>query len=100
MAIRKLSGAQADMLGLADRGYLREGMWADVVVFDADTIAPGAIRRVRDFPANSERLTADNPTGVQHVLVNGTPIRAEGKQVNTELRPGRIVRPPARQLVP
>jgi N-acyl-D-aspartate/D-glutamate deacylase len=71
MAIRKLSGAQADMLGLPDRGYLRTGMCADVVVFDADTVAPGAIRRVRDFPANSERLTADNPTGVQHVLVNG-----------------------------
>jgi N-acyl-D-amino-acid deacylase len=98
MAIRKLSGAQADMLGLPDRGYLRNGMCADVVVFDADTVAPGAIRRVRDFPANSERLTADNPTGVQHVLVNGTPIRADGQQVNTTLRPGRLVRPAARQL--
>ena len=59
---------------------------------------PGAIRRVRDFPANAERLTADNPTGVQHVLVNGTPIRADGQQVNTGLRPGRLVRPAARQL--
>ena len=99
MAIRKLSGAQADLLGLPDRGYLRTGMCADVVVFDADTVAPGAVRRVRDFPADSERLTADNPTGVQHVLVNGTPIRADGKQVNTDLRPGHLVRPAARQLV-
>ena len=40
-AVRKLTGAQADFLGLADRGYLREGAWADVVVFDPDTVAPG-----------------------------------------------------------
>ena len=40
-AVRKLTGAQADLLGLADRGYLREGAWADVVVFDPDTVAPG-----------------------------------------------------------
>jgi N-acyl-D-aspartate/D-glutamate deacylase len=96
LAIRKLSGAQADLLGLPDRGYLKPGMCADVVVFDADTVAPGTVRRVRDFPADSERLTADNPSGVQHVLVNGTPIRADGVQVNSHLRPGRLVRPAAR----
>jgi N-acyl-D-aspartate/D-glutamate deacylase len=96
LAVRKLSGAQADLLGLPDRGYLKPGMCADVVVFDADTVAPGTVRRVRDFPADSERLTADNPTGVQHVLVNGTPIRADGVQVNSHLRPGRLVRPAAR----
>jgi N-acyl-D-aspartate/D-glutamate deacylase len=97
LAIRKLSGAQADLLGVPDRGYLKPGMCADVVVFDADTVAPGSVRRVRDFPADSERLTADDPTGVQHVLVNGTPIRADGVQVNAHLRPGRLVRPAARQ---
>ena len=37
--------------------------------------APGPTRRVRDFPADAERLTAEEPTGVRHVLVNGTPIR-------------------------
>ena len=37
--------------------------------------APGPTRRVRDFPADGERLTAEEPTGVRHVLVNGTPIR-------------------------
>jgi hypothetical protein len=51
---------------------------------------------VRDFPADSERLTADNPTGVQHVLVNGTPIRTDGVQVETDARPGRLVRPAVR----
>ena len=77
-AIRKLSGQQADLFGFADRGYLRPGAWADVAVFDPATVAPGPVRRVRDFPANAERLTADQPVGMQHVIVNGTPIRVDG----------------------
>jgi N-acyl-D-aspartate/D-glutamate deacylase len=94
-AVRKLTGQQADIYGLADRGYIREGAWADVVVFDPDTIAPGPVRRVRDFPADAERLTADRPTGVTHVLVNGAPIRRDGETVASahEARPGQVVRP-------
>ena len=80
-AVRTLTSAQADLFGLVDRGVLRPGAWADVVVFDPATVAPGPLRRVRDFPAGSERLTADAPTGVRHVLVNGTPIRLDGEQV-------------------
>ncbi len=95
-AVRKLTGTQADFLGLPDRGYLREGAWGDVVVFDADTVAPGPLRRVRDFPANAERLTADQPTGVRHVIVNGTPVQVDGERVNGDARPGQVVRPPKR----
>jgi N-acyl-D-amino-acid deacylase len=93
-ALRKLTGVQADLMGFADRGYLREGAWADVAVFDPATIGPGAVRRVRDFPANAERLTADAPTGITHVLVNGVPIRRDGVMVPGALdaRPGQIVR--------
>ncbi|MDG2305565.1 MAG: amidohydrolase family protein [Candidatus Binatia bacterium] len=76
-AVRKLSGEAADLFGFVRRGYLREGYWADVCVFDPDTVDPGPLRRVRDFPADGERLTADAPTGVRHVLVNGTPIRTD-----------------------
>ncbi len=82
--VRKLTGVQADIFGFEDRGYLREGMSADVVVFDADTIGPGPLRRIRDFPANAERLTADAPTGVTHVLVNGTPIRVDEQPLAIE----------------
>src|SRR5207244_4708368 len=74
-AIRKLSGLQADLFGFTGRGYLRPGAFADVAVFDPVTVAPGPVRRVRDFPANAERLTADAPLGMQHVVVNGTPNR-------------------------
>ncbi len=86
-AVRKLTGEAAELFGFVDRGYLREGHWADVCVFDPATVATGPIRRVRDFPADAERLTAEEPTGVRHVLVNGTPIRVDGEQL-TGARPG------------
>jgi N-acyl-D-aspartate/D-glutamate deacylase len=89
-AVRKLSGEPADMFRFVRRGYLREGYWADVCVFDPATVGTGPIRRVRDFPADGERLTAEEPTGVRHVLVNGTPIRLDGTQLD-DARPG--VRP-------
>jgi N-acyl-D-aspartate/D-glutamate deacylase len=82
-AVRKLTGEPADLFGFVRRGYLREGSWADVCVFDPATVAPGPTRRVRDFPADAERLTAEEPSGVRHVLVNGTPIRVDGTQVDT-----------------
>ena len=90
-AVRRLTSAQAELFGLVDRGVLREGAHADVVVFDPATVAPGPIRRVRDFPADSERLTADAPVGVRHVLVNGVTIRRDG--VQTAAAPGVVVAP-------
>jgi N-acyl-D-aspartate/D-glutamate deacylase len=94
-AVRKLSGQQADIYGLSDRGYLREGYAADVAVFDPTTVAPGPLRRVRDFPADADRLTADEPKGVNHVVVNGTPIQVDGRPLwqDIERRPGRVVSP-------
>ena len=93
-AVRKLTGVQADLMGFADRGYLSQGAWADVVVFNPTTVGPGVVRRVRDFPGNAERLTADAPTGVTHVVVNGVPIRRDGAMVADAMhtRPGRVVR--------
>ena len=88
-AVRKLSGEPAGLFGFVRRGSLREGAWADVCVFDPETVGTGPLRRVRDFPAGGERLTAEEPTGMRHVLVNGTPIRREGVQLDApDLRPG------------
>jgi len=92
-AVNKLTKVQAEMFGLVDRGELRPGAWADVVVFDPATVAPGPIRRVADFPAGSERLTADAPVGVRHVLVNGVPIRVDETQVADAGGPGQLVAP-------
>jgi len=89
-AVHRLTKSQADLFQIIDRGELRVGAWADIVVFDPATVAPGPIRRVADFPANSERLTADQPEGVRHVLVNGVPIRKDGMQLTLSAGPGRI----------
>jgi N-acyl-D-aspartate/D-glutamate deacylase len=91
--IRKLTSEPAAVLGLTDRGVLRPGAAADVVVFDPATVAPGPLRRVWDFPAGTDRLVADEPVGVEHVLVNGVPIRRSGRPVDegVERRPGRVL---------
>ncbi len=90
-AVHKLSGEPARVYGLTDRGTVEVGKAADLVVFDPSTVAPGPLHRVRDFPAGGERLVADAPVGVAHVLVNGTPIRADGVPL-PDARPGAVLR--------
>lgn len=92
-AIHKLTGEPAAVYGLADRGRIEVGMAADITVFDPTTVGPGPLRRVVDFPANGERLTADAPTGMRHTLVNGVAIRVDECPVPEALsrRPGRMV---------
>ena len=79
-AIRKFSALPAARMRLADRGVLKEGMWADVVVFDPETIR--------------DRATFENPNqlseGMRFVLVNGVPVIDEGKMTNA--LPGKVLR--------
>ncbi|HUY65046.1 MAG TPA: amidohydrolase family protein [Acidimicrobiales bacterium] len=93
-AVHKLTAEPAGVYGLADRGVVAPGMAADLCVFDPETIAPGPLRRVRDFPADGERLTADAPVGMTHVLVNGVPIRvdAAAQAEGLDSHPGRVLR--------
>ena len=91
-AVHKLTGEPAGVYGLDDRGLLAAGRAADVVVFDPATVAPGPLRRVRDFPADGERLVADAPVGVTHTLVNGQPIRIDGDQVPDHPLAGVVLR--------
>jgi N-acyl-D-aspartate/D-glutamate deacylase len=92
-AIHKLTQEPALVYGLDDRGVIETGRAADLVVFDPTTIAPGPLRRLRDFPADGERLTADAPEGVRHVVVNGQPIRVDGEDLDLEgNRPGVVLR--------
>ena len=89
-AVHKLTGEPAGIFRFEDRGVLREGAHADVCVFDPNEVAPGRIRRVQDFPADADRLTADEPSGIRHVLVNGTAICEDGESKAQALdgRPG------------
>jgi N-acyl-D-amino-acid deacylase len=91
--IRKLTGELADVMGL-DRGYLHVGQPADMVVIDYERLDAGPVRRVRDMPADGERLVADAPVGLEAIVVNGVPIRRDGATVALpdEDRPGQILR--------
>jgi N-acyl-D-amino-acid deacylase len=93
-AIYKLTAEPAGVYGLTDRGTIEVGKAADICVFDPETVAPGPLRRLWDFPADGERLTADSPVGVRHVLVNGTPVRVDGSPspAGLDSRPGSVIR--------
>src|SRR5262249_28280362 len=91
-AVHKLSGEPAAVYGCAHRGTLGVGTAPDVCSFDPEPVAPAPLRRIHDFPADGERLTADAPVGVTHVLVNGTPIRRDGESVADAGRPGTLLR--------
>jgi N-acyl-D-amino-acid deacylase len=81
-AIRKFTSLPAQRMRIGDRGVLKVGMWADVVVFDPATV--------------TDRATFDKPhqlaEGMSWVLVNGVPVIADGKA--TGARPGRVIRGP------
>ncbi len=79
-AIRKMSALPAQRLRLSDRGVLKSGMWADVVVFD-----PATIRDLATFE-NPNQLSE----GMEYVLVNGVPVIDQGKM--TGKLPGKVLR--------
>jgi N-acyl-D-amino-acid deacylase len=81
-AIRKFTSLPADRMRLGDRGVLKTGMWADVVVFD-----PAAVRDLATF-ARPNQLSE----GMRWVLVNGIPVIGEGKA--TGALPGKVLRGP------
>ncbi len=92
--VHKLTGEPAGVYGFARSRLLARRQTADLAVFDPDTVAPGPLRRIRDFPADGERLVADAPEGMAHVVVNGTPIRVDGEPVPDAVasKPGRLLR--------
>jgi dihydroorotase/N-acyl-D-amino-acid deacylase len=81
-AIRKFTSLPASRLRLNDRGAIKEGLWADIVVFD-----PEAITDRSTFQAPNQLSV-----GMQWVLVNGVPVIAEG--VATRALPGQVLRGP------
>jgi dihydroorotase/N-acyl-D-amino-acid deacylase len=86
-AIRKMTSATARRLSISDRGLLQPGLFADVVVFDPETVG--------------DRATYENPhqlpTGIRYVIVNGAAVMKDG--VHTGAKPGRALRGPGFQAV-
>ncbi|MBW8878444.1 MAG: D-aminoacylase [Acidobacteria bacterium] len=81
-AVRKFSALPAARLRLADRGVLKAGMWADVVIFDPETV-----RDVATFESPNQLSQ-----GMEYVLVNGVPVIDGGKM--TGALPGQVLRGP------
>ncbi|MGE4609569.1 MAG: amidohydrolase family protein [Myxococcota bacterium] len=88
-AIWRLCGMPATVHGLRDRGFLRVGSWADVVVFDIERLAAGDAYLVKDFPASTERYVVDSE-GYRYLIVNGEVVLEDGK--HTGALPGQILR--------
>jgi len=87
-AVWRLAGMPATVHGLRDRGFLRAGGWADVVVYDPATLAAGEARLARDFPADTERYVVD-ATGYRAVVVNGEILLEDG--AHTGALPGHVL---------
>ena len=77
--------------GFADRGLIREGFAADLVVFDPETIGPEMPEVVNDLPAGAKRLT-QRCRGIAATVVNGEVLLRDGK--HTGALPGRLLRGP------
>ena len=90
-AVRMLTLVPASLWGFADRGLIREGMAADFVVFDPDTIAALMPEVVDDLPAGARRLT-QKTRGIAATVVNGEVLLRDGK--HTGALPGQLLRGP------
>jgi N-acyl-D-amino-acid deacylase len=87
-AVKKITSESADIWGITNRGKLKAGYAADVVVFDPETIARGEERPIFDMPGDGMRYTRDG-IGIDTVLVNGEVAYAAGRY--TDAKPGVVV---------
>lgn len=87
----RLTGHLARVFGFKERGEIKPTYHADLCVFNPATIAQGPNKRVYDLPAGADRIVKE-PTGIEHVMVNGTMIRRSGKNI-TGTGSGRVLRP-------
>jgi len=89
-AVKKLSSDLADIYGIPDRGALKVGAWADMILFDPDEIRITRPIRVVDLPANSPRLTRKAP-GLKATWVNGVKV-FDGEDYVRTTAPGKVLR--------
>ncbi|MCB2073083.1 MAG: amidohydrolase family protein [Novosphingobium sp.] len=89
-AIHQLTTRPAAYFGLVDRGEIREGYHADLVVFDPETIGCAPVTRRYDLPGGGDYRLYAEATGIDHVLVNGVEIVRKGE--HTGALPGTLLR--------
>ena len=89
-AVRRLATIPAQMYGFADRGTVRAGSAADLVVWDPSRLGVGPTRWAADFPAGGGRFVVES-TGYRALVVNGSVLLDEG--VDTGARAGEVLRP-------
>jgi N-acyl-D-aspartate/D-glutamate deacylase len=88
-AVSRLTMMPAVVHGLGDRGMIREGLAADLVLFEPGVLAVGPTRLVRDFPGDSARYVVE-AHGYRALIVNGEVLLEEGR--HTGALPGRVLR--------
>lgn len=91
-AVRRLTLDPARLLGLADRGLVRAGLAADLVVFDPDRVGAGPREELRDFPGGARRIVRRGH-GYRAAIVNGRVVLRDGEPAGP--LPGRVLRAPA-----
>ncbi len=89
-AVRRLTSQPADVFGMRERGLIREGFAADLLLFDPRTVGRGPKRRVFDLPGGAPRLTTD-AVGVKGVWVNGQLVANENGMVEPAPRAGLLL---------
>ncbi|MCP5181748.1 MAG: amidohydrolase family protein [Pseudomonadales bacterium] len=93
-AVRQITYDTATLWGLHDRGLIREGLAADLVVFDPDTVGARLPEMVHDLPAGAKRLK-QVATGIRHTIVGGEVLLTDNQ--HTGALPGRFIRAGAGQ---
>jgi N-acyl-D-amino-acid deacylase len=82
--VRKMTSLAVQRIGIPDRGVVQPGKWADLAVFDPQTVA------LRGADADPQRIETFYPVGIRYVLVNGR-LAMEGQRYTGE-RAGRVLR--------
>ena len=88
-AVWRLSGQPLQVMRIAGRGLIKEGLAADLVAFDPTTVDALPLERIHDLPQGGERLIGRS-VGIEHVWVNGTAVRLDGKPADGA-HPGQLL---------
>ena len=90
-AIYNLTGKQADIYRIDQRGRLVPGQYADMMLIDFDKVGVSKTYRVNDLPGGSSRLNIDGH-GIHSVWINGEKVFSENSIIDNKILPGKVLR--------